>query len=65
MAERAIEDGFVDCPKFGIMDELRCLPSCEFFDAKNEGHIVCHFGEAAPAAAEPEAEPEGAETSPA
>ena len=61
MTERAIEDGFVDCPKLGIMDELRCLPSCEFYDAKDEGRVVCYFGETPPARAateDPAAEPE-------
>ena len=55
MAERAIEDGFVDCPKYGVMDELRCLPS------KDEDRVVCYFGETPPASAateDPAAEPE-------
>jgi hypothetical protein len=58
MVERTIEDGFVDCPKFGVMDEVRCLPSCEWFEGKNEGRIACRFGEPSPAApVEYEAEP--------
>lgn len=45
MAERAIVDGFVDCPKYGIIDEVRCLPSCEFHDEKDETRVICTFGE--------------------
>jgi hypothetical protein len=67
MTERAFEDGFVDCPRFGVMDQLRCLPSCEFQDTKDERHVVCHFGEARradaatnDAAAEPQTEQAGA-----
>lgn len=50
MAERPIEEGFVDCPKFGIMDEQRCLPSCGFHQTKDQARIVCRFGEPRPAA---------------
>ena len=55
MAKRAINDGFVDCPKFGIMDQGRCLPSCEFHDAGDENHVTCRYGEE-PASAEEQAE---------
>ncbi len=58
MAERAIEDGFVDCPRLGIIDELRCLPSCEFHGTKDENRVICYFGEERPPApAKKEAEP--------
>jgi len=49
MAERPIEDGFVDCPKYGIMDEQRCLASCEFHQSKDPARILCRFGEPKPA----------------
>jgi hypothetical protein len=54
MAERPIEEGFVDCPKFGVMDEQRCLPSCEFHETKDGARVICRFGEppAAPDAPE-------------
>lgn len=61
MAERAINDGFVDCPKFGIMDQGRCLPSCEFHDAGDENHVTCRYGEE-PASAEEQAEAADAKT---
>jgi hypothetical protein len=58
MTDRVIEDGFVDCPKYGIIDTLRCLPSCEFHGTKDETHVICHFGEEPPAEpAKEEAEP--------
>ena len=58
MAERAIKDGFVDCPKYGIIDALRCLPSCESHGTKDENQVICHFGEELPSKpAEEEAEP--------
>lgn len=48
MAERAIEDGFVDCPKHGIIDGIRCLPSCKFYEGKDQDTIICSFGEVRP-----------------
>jgi hypothetical protein len=45
MAERLIDEGFVDCPKFGIMDEQRCLPCCEFHQTKDQARVICRFGE--------------------
>jgi hypothetical protein len=58
MAERAIEDGFVDCPKYGVIDALRCLPSCEFQATRDDNRVVCYFGEEPPAEpADEEAEP--------
>ena len=45
MAQIKIEDGFLDCPKFGIMDEIRCVKSCNFFLSKNEDFTECKFGE--------------------
>jgi len=50
MVERAIQDGFVDCPKFGIIDEVRCLPSCACLEVKDEHRVTCHFGEEWPPA---------------
>ena len=63
MAERAIEDGFVDCPKHGIIDGLRCLPSCESYESRDDNVVVCYFGEKRPAQpAAQEAEPVAEET---
>ena len=63
MAERAIEDGFTDCPKYGIIDALRCLPSCESYGSKDEHVVICYFGEKRPAEPiEEEAEPVAEET---
>jgi hypothetical protein len=61
MAKLAIDDGFVDCPKYGVIDVLRCLPSCEFQGSKDEDQVTCHFGEeppSKPAGEEVEAAPE-------
>ncbi|MBN1917714.1 MAG: hypothetical protein JW889_07390 [Verrucomicrobia bacterium] len=45
MTERSIEDGLIDCPRFGIMDEQRCIPSCEFYEGKDQSRVDCSFGE--------------------
>ncbi len=45
MAQIKIEDGFLNCPKFGIMDEIRCVKSCNFFVSKDENFTECKFGE--------------------
>jgi len=49
MAERQIEDGFIDCPRFGIIGELRCSKSCESYGDKDEDCVTCYFGEERPA----------------
>jgi len=60
MVELAINDGFIDCPKLGIMDEWRCLPSCEFQAERDENRVVCRFGEEEAAKpAEAKAKPAG------
>jgi hypothetical protein len=43
MLEIEIEDGLLDCPKYGMIGELRCCPSCNSFESKDENHIDCHF----------------------
>jgi len=49
MAERAIEDGFVDCPKS--------------YEGKDDNVVICYFGEERPAQpAAQEAEPVAEET---
>jgi hypothetical protein len=58
MVELAINDGFIDCPKLGIMDEWRCLASCEHQTAKDENKVTCCFGEEqAPEPADAKAKP--------
>jgi len=56
MAKRSIEDGFLDCPKFGLIDQMRCIPSCESHEAKDDDTVTCYFGEERPAPAQDEAE---------
>jgi hypothetical protein len=51
MTDRAIQEGLVDCPRFGIMDEQRCIPSCEYHESKDESRVDCSFGESLSGAA--------------
>ncbi len=47
MLEIEIQDGFLDCPKYGVIGELRCLPSCKCFVSKdeNENRVQCKHDE--------------------
>jgi hypothetical protein len=36
-----IEDGLLDCPKYGVIGELRCVDSCKWFVSKEETQIQC------------------------
>ncbi len=45
MLEIEIEDGFLDCPKYGIIGELRCLASCKWFVSNEGDHVQCKFDE--------------------
>lgn len=45
MLDIEIEDGFLDCPKYGVIGELRCLSSCNWFVSKDDNHVQCKFDE--------------------
>ena len=45
MLEKEIEDGFLDCPKYGMIGELRCLASCDCFVSKDESQVQCKYDE--------------------
>lgn len=45
MVEIKIEEGFLDCPKFGIIGELRCVASCKWFLSKKEDKVECKYDE--------------------
>ncbi len=45
MVEIEIQDDLLDCPRFGIIGELRCLASCKWFVSREEGHVKCKFDE--------------------
>jgi hypothetical protein len=45
MPEIEIKDGLLDCPRYGIIGELRCLPSCKNYVSKEDNRVQCNFGE--------------------
>jgi hypothetical protein len=45
MVEIKIEEGLLDCPKYGLIGEMRCLASCQWFVSKEEGKVECKFDE--------------------
>jgi len=47
MLEIETQDGFLDCPRFGLIGELRCLASCNSFVSRedDEHHVQCKFDE--------------------
>lgn len=45
MLEIEIQDGFLDCPKSGLIGELRCLPSCKHFASKDDDRVQCKSDE--------------------
>jgi hypothetical protein len=45
MLEKEIQDGLLDCPKLGIIGDMRCLPSCKWFFSKDDGKVQCKFDE--------------------
>jgi len=45
MVEIEIEDGLLDCPKYGIIGELRCLATCKWFASKEDNRVQCRFDE--------------------
>lgn len=45
MLEKEIQDGLLDCPRYGIIGELRCLPSCKWFFSKDDSKVQCKFDE--------------------
>jgi len=45
MLEIQIEDGLLDCPKFGIIGELRCLATCKWLVSKDDKRVQCKFDE--------------------
>lgn len=45
MAQIPIEDGFLDCPKYGIINELRCSSSCKWFVSRQNDQVECKKNE--------------------
>lgn len=41
MHEIEIEDGLLDCPKYGVIGELRCRDSCKWFVSREEDRVQC------------------------
>lgn len=41
MAEIQVEDGVLDCPKYGVIGELRCSSSCKWFVARQNDQVQC------------------------
>ncbi len=45
MVQVEIQDGLLDCPKFGVIGELRCLASCKWYVSKDENRTQCKSDE--------------------
>ena len=45
MLEREIDEGLLDCPKYGVIGELRCRESCECFVSKDDALVQCKHDE--------------------
>lgn len=45
MLEREIDDGLLDCPKYGVIGELRCRDACGCFVSKEEERVQCKYDE--------------------
>jgi len=46
MFEIEIEDGVLDCPKYGVIGELRCSDLCKWFVSREENQVQCKQDEA-------------------
>lgn len=41
MVQIQIEDGLLDCPKYGVVGEQRCSSSCKWFVSKEGDQVQC------------------------